>query len=98
MAEAVFCLLQIIYSWLMLGFLMERGPPLYFEKCIVPQTVEHLVGECPSLGDCHSHCLSQCQNEAGNYCLKLVLGVGVCHPGGGFKRVGLLPNLVVRYL
>lgn len=59
------------------GFLMERCPP--------PPIVEHLVVECPSLGD--SCALFAPVPRRGGELLPLTgTGDGACHPGGGTIR------------
>lgn len=43
--------LRVSHTQLTPKYLMEMGPIPYCEDCLTPQTVEHLLVKCPSLGD-----------------------------------------------
>ena len=49
--EVILARLRIGHSRLTHGFLMCRGLQPFYEDCIVPLTVRHLIIECPSLED-----------------------------------------------
>ena len=49
--ETALCRLRIGHTRLTHGYLMSADPQTYCMDCLVPLTVEHLLAECPSLGD-----------------------------------------------
>ena len=49
--ETALCRLRIGHTRLTHGYLMSASPQTFCMDCLVPLTVEHLLVECPSLGD-----------------------------------------------
>lgn len=68
-----------VYTHLTHSYLVKRISALYCKGCLLLQIVDHLLVKCPILGDCCEHFLGQCWDEAGRYCLELVLGLGLCY-------------------
>ena len=72
--ETALCRLRIGHSRLTHGFLMSRDFPPFCEDCLVPQTIRHLLIECPSLEETRQKFLSNCKDQEGNYVLEKVIG------------------------
>ena len=72
--ETALCRLRIGHTRLTHGFLMSRDPPPFCEDCLVPQTVRHLLVECPSLTEARHHFLIDCKNAEGDYVLHNIIG------------------------
>ena len=53
---------------------MSKDPPPFCDDCLVPQTVRHLLVECPSLTEARNHFLIDCKNTEGDYVLYNVIG------------------------
>jgi len=43
--------LRIGHTLLTHGHLMTRGPPPYCEDCLIPQSIHHILAECPSFNE-----------------------------------------------
>ena len=93
--QVAFCRLRIGHTRVTHRYLMERSPAPYCNDCVVPQTVRHILVECPSLGDLRARYLSRYRDGRGRYRLSLVLGTSACTMTGGLidflGEAGLLP-------
>ena len=72
--ETALCRLRIGHTRLTHSFLMSGDPPPFCEDCLVPQTVRHLLVECPSLSEARNLFLSDSKNERGDYVLDRIIG------------------------
>ena len=63
------------------GFLMFRGVEPYYDDCLVPLTVRHLLVECSSLRELGEQYLAQCWGRDGGFSLSLTLGEEALSPG-----------------
>ncbi|KAK4325108.1 hypothetical protein Pmani_004263 [Petrolisthes manimaculis] len=78
----IILVLHIYRTLLTHGFLMERTYPPYFDDCLVPLTVRHLIVKYTSLGDLRRRHLSEYRVGEGSYSLSQVLGEEACIVGG----------------
>ena len=83
--ETALCRLGIGHTRLTHGYLMSASPQTFCMDCLVPQTVEHLLVECPSLRDerrtflkygqvADSFKLDLILNDAGDFSLRGLFG------------------------
>ena len=72
--ETALCRLRIGHTRFTHGFLMSRDPPPFCDDCLVPQTVKHLLVECPGFGELRNRFLSSCKDREGNYVLEKIIG------------------------
>ena len=70
--ETALCRLRIGHTLFSHGYLMEKDYQPYCEDCLVPQTVKHLLVECPSLLELREHNFSR--DRDGNFRLDIILG------------------------
>ena len=92
--ETALCRLRIGHTRFTHGFLMSKDPPPFCDDCLVPQTVKHLLVECPSFGEARSKFLSSCRNREGSYNLeKIMVGtvfeIGLCFDYFRNKLMGI---------
>ena len=73
--ETSLCRLRIGHTRFSHGFLMSGDYPPFCDDCLVPQTVKHLLIECPSLMELRDTYLSKDKN--GIFCLNVILGKDV---------------------
>ena len=66
------CRLRIGHTHFSHGFLMSGDFQPFCDDCLVPQTVRHLLVECPSLLEPRERHFNR--DREGNFNLKLVLG------------------------
>ena len=67
--EVALCRLRIGHTRFSHGFLMSGSYQPFCDDCLVPQTVRHLLVECPSLLELNFN-----KDGDGNFSLKLILG------------------------
>ena len=70
---------------------------MYCNDCLVPLTVEHLLAECPSLGELRTQHFGAQRVADGTYQLSSILGEESCRVGGDtflfVKEAGLLQKI-----
>ena len=79
-----------LYSWV----LMSRDLTPFSDDCLVPQTVKHLLVECPSFGEARSRFLS-CKDREGRYVLREIIGKSFNETDlfGFVNEIGLLNQI-----
>ncbi len=96
--ETALVRLRIGHTRLTHGFLMEGAYPPHCDDCLIPLTVQHLLLECPSLGDLRRQYLSKHRAGDGSYSLTSVLGERAGGMGGTtysyVEAAGLLSKLL----
>jgi ribonuclease HI len=80
--ETVVTRLRIGHSRLTHVHLMEGNPQPHCDDCLVPQTIRHLLVECPSLEDERHKYFSGFRANDGSYTLSSILGEEACVVGG----------------
>ena len=94
--ETALCRLRIGHTRITHSYLMSNNFEPFCDDCLVPLTVEHLLVECPSLGDLRDRHLGSNRGEDGNYSLANVLGKSACRNSGIFDFIveaGLLHEI-----
>ena len=82
--ETALCRLRIGHTRLTHGYLMAAGPQTFCMDCLVPQTVEHLLVECPSLGDERNTFLAYGKTNSGFRLDKILSSDGIFNTKGLF--------------
>ena len=72
--ETALCRLRIGHTRLTHGYLMSRDPPPFCPDCLVPNSVKHLLVECPSLEEVRRKFLIDCRSGEGDYVLERIIG------------------------
>ncbi|MPC78736.1 hypothetical protein E2C01_073233 [Portunus trituberculatus] len=86
-AQTLLARLCIGHTYLTQRYLLTRDPQPYFEECLVPLTVRHLLVECPSLIELRHRYLYRCRGrDSGVNYLSKVLGPACLAPGHDVYR------------
>ncbi|MPC66480.1 hypothetical protein E2C01_060628 [Portunus trituberculatus] len=95
-AQTLLARLRIGHTYFTERYLLTRDPQPYFDDCLVPLTVQHLLVECPSLIELRY--IYRCRGrDSVVFCLSKFLGPAFLAPGHDVFRflgeAGLLHNL-----